>query len=139
MSIPLAEDKMVGPVKKVIYSGIEIDSANLTISVPADKYNTLMLLLPKWLQKRSCQKQQLLSLIGKLSFVCKVVRPGKMFLRRLIDLSMSVEKLSHHININKEAQLDIIWWDFLPAWCELHSPSPHITRCISSLHVLLFI
>ena len=95
MSIPLAEDKMVGPVKKVIY---------------LDKYNELMLLLPKWLQKRSCQKQQLLSLIGKLSFICIVVRPGRMFLQRLIDLSMSVEKLSHHINVNKEAQLDIIWW-----------------------------
>ena len=51
MSIPLAEDKMVAPVK-VIYLGIEMDSANLTISVPADKYNELMLLLPKWLQKR---------------------------------------------------------------------------------------
>ena len=40
-----------------------------------------------------------------------------MFLRRLIDLSMSVTKLSHHININKEAQKDIKWcWDFLLAW-----------------------
>ena len=30
---------------------------------------------------------------------------------------MSVTKLSHHININKEAQKDIKWrWDFLPAW-----------------------
>ena len=30
---------------------------------------------------------------------------------------MSVTKLSHHININREAQKDIKWWwDFLLAW-----------------------
>ena len=100
----------------MIYLGIAIDSTNLTISVPEDKYNELVILLPTWLQKRSCTKQQLLSLIGKLSFICKVVRPGRIFLRRLIDLGMSVKKLSHHININKEAQEDIKWWwEFLPA------------------------
>ena len=117
MNIPLAVDKIVGPATKVIYLGIAIDSTHLTISVPEDKYNELMILLPTWLQKRSCTKQQLLSLIGKLSFACKVVRPGRIFLRRLIDLGMSVKKLSHHININKEAQEDIKWWwEFLPAW-----------------------
>ena len=50
MNIPLAEDKILGPATKVIYLGIEIDSTNLTISVPADKYNELMVLLPSWLQ-----------------------------------------------------------------------------------------
>ena len=76
-----------------------------------------MSLLPTWLNKKSCTKQQLLSLIGKLSFVAKVVRPGRIFLRRLIDMSTSVTKLHHHININKEALQDIKWWwEFLPSW-----------------------
>ena len=87
-NIPLAVDKIVGPATTVIYLGIAIDSTNLTISVPKDKYNELMILLPTWLQKRSCTKQQLLSLIGKLSFICS----GGIFLRRLIDLGMSVKK-----------------------------------------------
>ena len=107
MNIPLAEDKIVGPATKVVYLGIEINSKNLTISIPENKYDELMLLLLTWLKKRSCTKQHLLSLIGKLSSICKVVRPGRIFLQRLIDLSMSVEKLGHHITINKEAQDDI--------------------------------
>ena len=56
-------------------------------------------------------------MIGKLSFVCKVVPAGRIFLRRLIDLSCSVSKLHHHIRITNEARLDLSWWsDFLPLW-----------------------
>ena len=117
MNIPLLVDKIEGAAMKVIYLGIEIDSNNLTISVPEDKYNEVMLLLPTWLKNRSCTKQHLLSLIGKLSFICKVVRPGSIFVQRLIDQSMSVEKLGRHITINKEAQDDIKWWwDFILVW-----------------------
>ena len=87
------------------------------MSVPKDKYDELMVMLPSWLEKKTCTKRQLLSLIGKLSFISKVVRPGRIFLRRLIDLSMSVQRLSHHININKQVREDIKWWwDFLPTW-----------------------
>ena len=52
-------------------------------------------------------KRELLSLIGSLSFACKVVKPGRMFLRRLIDLSTSVTNLNHHISLSSEARADI--------------------------------
>ena len=56
-------------------------------------------------------------MIGKLSFACKVVPAGHIFLRQLIDLSCSVSKLHHHIRITNEARLDLLWWsDFLPSW-----------------------
>ena len=56
-------------------------------------------------------------MIGKLSFACKVVPAGPIFLHRLIDLSCSVSKLHHHICITNEARLDLLWWsDFLPSW-----------------------
>ena len=46
-----------------------------------------------------------------------MVPAGRIFLRHLIDLSMSVKYLHHHIWISREAQFDIIWWqDFLPTW-----------------------
>ena len=105
VSITLAEDKMVGPVKKVIYLCIEI-------SVPANKYNELMLLLPKWLQKKKLSKTTTPfphweAIIYLQSSKAREDVPS--------ETHRSVEKLSHHININKEAQLDIIWWwDFPP-------------------------
>ena len=71
----------------------------------------------EWSRRRSCRKQELLSLIGKLSFAAKVVKPGRMFLRRLIQLSTTVSNINHHIYLNKEAQADIAWWShFIVSW-----------------------
>ena len=96
LGIPIAEDKLEGPTTKLTYLGIEINSEDMTIRVPDDKYDELNNLLPKWLYRRKCTKKELLSLIGKLSFICKVVRPGRIFLRRLIDLSTTVKHLYLH-------------------------------------------
>ena len=62
-------------------------------------------------------KRELLSLVGKLSFACKVVPAGHIFLCRLIDLSTTVKRLHHHIQLTTDAHLDLQWWlDFLPCW-----------------------
>ena len=62
-------------------------------------------------------KRELLSLIGKLYFAAKVIPAGRIFLRRLIDLSTSVKKLHHHITLTAGARADIHrWHDFLPGW-----------------------
>ena len=74
-------------------------------------------MLKQWELRKKCTKRELLSLIGSLSFACKVVKPGRMFLCRLIDLSTSVTNLNHHISLSPEARADIHWWiDFLPSW-----------------------
>ena len=46
-----------------------------------------------------------------------VVPTGRIFLRRLIDLSCSVTRLHHHIRITNETRLDLQWWlNFLLGW-----------------------
>ena len=117
LGIPLAANKKVGPSTSVTYLGININSSNMTMNVPDDKYEETLLILKTWSNRKKCKKRELLSLIGKLSFLCKVVRPGRIFLRRLIDLSCTVKQNHHRININKGAQADIHWWlEFLPTW-----------------------
>ena len=70
-----------------------------------------------WQGKKKCTKRELLSLIGSLSFAAKVVKPGRMFMRRLITLSTTVSRLGHHISLNADSRADIQWWiDFLPSW-----------------------
>ena len=69
------------------------------------------------LVKCKLSKCKLLSLIGKLSFACKVVPAGRIILRRLIDLSMTVQHLHYRILITQEVQWDLAWWEeFLPSW-----------------------
>ena len=117
MDIPLAFDKLVGPTTTITFLGIEIDSVSKTIKLPPDKFADLITKLRLWKLKIKCTKRELLSLIGSLSFACKVVKPGRLFLRRLIELSTSVSRLGHHISLNGEARKDIQWWlDFVPSW-----------------------
>ena len=54
--------------------------------------------------------RQLQSLIGVLSFGCMVLMPGRPFLRRLINLTMGINKPNFHIRLNNEARLDVASW-----------------------------
>ena len=85
-----------------------------------------MSILTFWTNTRKVAKRKLLSLVGKLSFAAKVVRPGRIFLRRLIDLSKAAKKLHHHSALNARAKAGIYWWpEFLPHWNGIGiSPDP---------------
>ena len=67
-------------------------------------------LLPTWLTKKSATKTELQSLIGKLAFVSKCVRPGRLFLTRILDLLRSLRRNQHRIKLTAEFRKDIRWW-----------------------------
>ena len=109
LNIPIAAEKIAGPSTLMIYLGIEINSEAQTTALPQEKIDThnnttIMAHTQKMYTK------ELLSLIGKLAFAAKVIRPGRIFLRRLISRAYSVKRLHHFIYLNKEAQKDIKWW-----------------------------
>ena len=49
-------------------------------------------------------------MIGSLSHAVTAVKPGRIFLRRLIDLSSTVKELHHFTRLNRDARSDIAWW-----------------------------
>ena len=117
LGIPIANEKTIPPTTCLPFLGIIIDSSDLTMCVPEDKKSELMDLLDKWKGIRKCTKTELLSFTGKLSVICRVVRPGRIFLRRLYDLTKNIKAGHHHIYLNEQSRSDIRWWtDFLPNW-----------------------
>ena len=60
--------------------------------------------------RRTCHRQELKSLLGHLHHACKVVRPGRAFLRRVIDLLTRFRNRSHPVRINAEFRRDPQWW-----------------------------
>ena len=117
LGVPVAREKTVGPAQTITYLGIEIDAAHQIVRLPPDKLKDAANMVAAWSTKRKCTKRELLSLIGTLSFAAKVVQPGRLFLRRLIVLSTSVDKLFHFVDINAEARADLRWWhQFLREW-----------------------
>ncbi|KAL5457463.1 hypothetical protein EMCRGX_G034726 [Ephydatia muelleri] len=116
LGIPVASEKLEGPTTALTFLGIVLDTSAKQLRLPPDKLEELTGLIRCWLGRHKATKRELLSLIGKLSFAAKVVPAGRLFLRRLIDLSTTARQLHHHVTLNAEARADIKWWeDFLPS------------------------
>ena len=86
LGIPVAMDKLEGLSTCITFLGIEIGTVVGEIRLPEVKVVELQKLIRTWLGRRSCSKQDLQSLIGKVQHACKVVCPGRTFLRRMFEL-----------------------------------------------------
>ena len=121
--MPVAADKTKGPATS-IFLGIEIDTQAGQLRLPREKLSDLMATLQSWtspdrphIQKRSGTKRDLLSLSGKLHHASRVIKPGRAFIRSLIDTSIAVTSLYHHVSLKADARADIAWWSsFISIW-----------------------
>ena len=90
--------------------GIEIDSVQMKLQLPEDKLERVKMLAAEWRGRRSCKKRELESLIGHLFHACKVVRPGRRFLRGMIQLLAIAKKPFRYVRLNEAFQGDLEWW-----------------------------
>ena len=108
--VPIAAEKTEGPVTKITFLGLEIDSVVGQVRVPQDKLLSLQALISTVLGKEKVTLRTLQSVIGSLNFVCRAVAPGRAFLRRLIDLTIGVKERHHMIRISLGAREDLKAW-----------------------------
>ncbi len=122
LGVPISSHKVEGPATDIAVLGIRINTVTQTLSLPADKLQRLKDLLTEWEGRRLCTRRQLESLVGLLNHASKVVRPGRSFLRRMLDLLHRTEHTaaprSHHfIRLNRCFRADLQWWrSFVSGW-----------------------
>ncbi len=117
VGLPVEPDKDEGPATSITFLGLELDSIAQEIRLPEDKLTSLRALLKSWRGRKACRKRELLSLIGSLSHASRAIKPGRSYLRRLIELSASTRRLDQFIRLNKQARADIEWWAcFAGSW-----------------------
>ncbi len=117
LGIPIARHNTKGPGIVLVFLGIELDTVRMEARLPQEKLRRLKQEIRQWEQRRSCTKRELLSLIGQLQHACCVVKPGRSFLRRMIDLSRTVREMHYTVRLNKSFRSDLQWWTcFLPTW-----------------------
>lgn len=128
-------EKTEGPATKIILLGIELDSELLQLRLPQDKLDKLRELVAKWRKRKGCTKRELQSLAGYLNHACKVIRPGRRFLRGVFGLMSQFHKQDHMIRLNTAFRADMEWWHvFASSWngvslmrdATLNSPSVEI-------------
>jgi len=132
LGVPIAAHKTEGPATKLTFLGIEIDTINGELRLPRDKLHRLKSLLDDWGDRKGCTRKELESLIGLLNHACKVVRAGRSFLRRMIDLLHAVHRLPGSkipIRLSQGFRADLAWWqEFLVQWNGVSFLHPPLSR-----------
>lgn len=106
-----SSQKVCLPSTHMICLGVLFHTVNLTMSVTLVRLQELQdVVLPQWLVKKTATKTELHSLIGKLPFVCKCVRPRRLFLSRLLDTLRSLRHPQHCVRLTGDLRKDIRWW-----------------------------
>lgn len=114
LGIPMGPEKTCGPVTTLSFAGIELDSICTEACLPLDKIHKCTQLICEFLGHKKVFLKEIQSLTGLLNFACSVIKPGRAFLRRLIDLTVGIRSPHHLIRLNKEVKGDMkVWLSFL--------------------------
>ena len=120
LGILLASHKRDGPMTCLTFLGIEVDTVAAELRLPGDKLQRLCTLLQQWADRKTCSRRELESLVNLLNHACKVIRVGRSFLRRMLDLLHAVPahpRQHHPIRLNREFRSDVGWWrTFVQSW-----------------------
>ena len=114
LGVPLAPEKE-GPATSLTFLGIGIDTREGRLYLPSDKLTRLRQEVERWLPRKACRRHELESLIGVLQHAAKVVRPGRSFVRGMIDLLRGPRRPHHYIRLNQQFRVDLCWWKSLAA------------------------
>lgn len=115
LGLPEAVDKRQGPTKVATWLGIQIDAQNMTLSIPQEKINEVMVSVNKALACKTISRRHLQSLLGKLLHISKCIRPARVFVSRLLDaLRQMTRKFT---KITHEMRCDLYWFkEFGEQW-----------------------
>ena len=105
-----AVEKSVSPSTKVEFLGVLFDSISQTMQVTPDRMVEIKDLVDSWLLKKRATKQELQSLIGKLSFITKCVFGSRIFISRLLFSLHGLKKQNHRFKLGSEFKKDLLWW-----------------------------
>lgn len=65
--VPVAPEKLEGPGTRLKFFGIELNTEEMSLRLPAEKLEELRMLVAEWLGKRSCMANELEFLWGSYS------------------------------------------------------------------------
>lgn len=109
LGVDEAQDKAVPPSYIVEFLGILFNLLTLTMEIPKDKVEDLLEELESWSQRSLTTRKRMESLLGKLQFASTCIRPGRVFVFRIIEeiKNLKGEELAP---ISQEMKKDIRWW-----------------------------
>ena len=126
-------DGIPSELASVSYASVD-DAVQLILQLGKGSELVKLDLKQAWKTKNSCTRKDLESLLGHLSHVASVVKPGHTFLRKLFTLLHGMRATYHFARLSAGARADLAWW-----WCFLQSwngssffPPATVGHCVHS-------
>ncbi|XP_071138811.1 uncharacterized protein [Mytilus edulis] len=117
LEISIAKHKTLGPVTCIEYLGIILDTIRMEARLPEDKLCRIKEYPLFFLNRKTCTKRDVFSLLGHLNFAMRVIIPGRSFISYLLNIAHSVKELHHHVTLNSSCRNDLsLWHRFLDQW-----------------------
>ena len=83
----------MGPSSVLCFAGIELDTDKMEARLPEEKLRKCVALIYEFLRCKKVSLKEMQSLIGLLNFTCSVIIPSRTFLRRMINLTIGVNRV----------------------------------------------
>ena len=131
----MAPEKTEGPAQVLSFAGIELDCNRQEARLPMEKVTKCLTAISQLQSRKKVTLKDLQSILGLLNFACSVIIPGRVFLRRLINLTIGIKKPYHFIRLNTEVKKDLrIWQTFLDSFngspFSLRKAGLHLPACV---------
>lgn len=111
VGVPMAPENTEGRSPVLTFPGIKLDCSGNEARLPHEKVEQGLLAIHSLHGKKKVTLKELQSLIGLLNFACSVVTPGRVFLRRLINLTIGIKHSHYFIRLTSQAKEDLRLWD----------------------------
>ena len=103
-------EKAVEPTQIIEFLGVTFNSITATMEVSPDKLLDIKNITAQWLQKERFNRNQLERLICKIQFVAACVRPGRVFICRMLNVLRNTNRHQTR-EIPTQLRADIQWWN----------------------------
>lgn len=110
LGFAVAWPKCSSPSTKCVFLGVLIDSVNMTMSLPSEKLDLLSRELVFFHGRDRATVKQLRRLCGILAYASRVIRGGRTFSRRVIDMLKDLSPDTKRVRISHQFHMDLLWW-----------------------------
>ena len=100
----------------MVFLGIQFDTMNLTLSIPIQRVQETLTLLDQCLNANEMSPMEIQSVVGKLQFLANCVRPGRLFMSRILEFMRGLPDRGC-FSVTDSVKADMWWWKlFLPRY-----------------------
>ena len=109
MGLQEAVEKTVPPCTVMVFLGIQVNTVELTLTIPLDKWQEIKAELLKWEQKSYATLKDTQKLAGLLNLACRCVRSGRIYLSQILNFLRTLPKFGTR-KVTEQVKADVAWW-----------------------------